>query len=196
MQQTAEKSGRIILDKRAGETPLECLERFRAAQYTAGHSEFADIPMTYAGRLDPMASGQLLILWGDECKNKEKYLGLDKEYEVEVLFGVKTDTGDLLGLIETVVEAEPDFSKIMPLKKYAGKFKQEYPAYSSKTVDGKQLHTLARAGELPDEMPTKTVEIYSIEEIGGGGISGKELAEKATNAVTKVHGDFRQQEII
>ena len=50
------------------------------------------------GRLDPLAEGVLLILIGDECKNKEKYLGLDKEYEVAIIFGISTDTGDALGL--------------------------------------------------------------------------------------------------
>lgn len=189
-------SGSIVLDKMPGETPLECLERFRGAQIAAGHLKFTDIPMTYAGRLDPLASGKLFVLWGDECKNKEKYLGLDKEYEVEVLFGVKTDTGDVLGLIEKVSDADPDFSKVMPLTKYAGKFEQKYPAYSSKTVDGKQLHALARTGDLPDEMPVKQVEIYSIEEIGRSTLSGKELAENSIVAISKVHGDFRQNEII
>lgn len=72
-----------LIYKHIGETPLEALERFRREQGIA-----ADVPMTYAGRLDPMAEGLLLILLGEECKNKEKYLGLDKEYEVEVLFGI------------------------------------------------------------------------------------------------------------
>jgi len=55
--------------------------------------------MTYAGRLDPLAEGLLLVLTGEECKNKEKYLGLDKEYEVDVLFGFATDTYDILGKV-------------------------------------------------------------------------------------------------
>ena len=53
--------------------------------------------MTYAGRLDPMASGLLIVLAGEETKNKEKYLNLDKEYLFEVLFGFKTVTYDFLG---------------------------------------------------------------------------------------------------
>ena len=61
--------------------------------------EYLGMPMTYAGRLDPMASGVLIILAGGETKNKEKYLALDKEYEFSVLFGFSTDTYDILGKV-------------------------------------------------------------------------------------------------
>jgi len=178
----------ITAYKNVGETPLECLERVRKEQ---GFS--ADLPMTYAGRLDPMAEGLLLILTGDECKNKEKYLGLDKEYEIEVLFGLKTDTHDVLGLIRGV---DIEKGKEIDLQKYVGKFEQEYPMYSSKTVQGKQLHEYARSGEEIEEMPTKNVEIYSIEKIGESEISGLELAAGVIEKVSRVNGDFRQEETI
>ena len=72
------------------------------------------------------------------------------------------------------------------------------------------MHDLARSGELPDEMPTKEVEIYSIEELARKGmdkgrnrakkqldfIGGNDLAERAIENVSKVNGDFRQKEII
>ena len=61
----------IIAYKNMGETPLECLERMRKE-----HRISDDIPMTYAGRLDPMAEGLMVVLVGEECKNKEKYLGM------------------------------------------------------------------------------------------------------------------------
>ena len=87
----------IILNKKEGETPLESLENFRSK-----NSKYFNLPMTYAGRLDPMASGLLLILAGEEVKNKEKYLNLEKEYEFEVLFGFSTDTHDILGKVISV----------------------------------------------------------------------------------------------
>ena len=69
----------ILLNKKEGETPLEALEVFRKRK-TKQKKEYKDVKMTYAGRLDPMAEGLLIILTGEECKNKEKYLVLDKEY--------------------------------------------------------------------------------------------------------------------
>src|SRR3989338_4911372 len=86
--------GIIILNKKEGETPLAALEAFRRK-----NKEYANTKLTYAGRLDPMASGLLLLLAGEEIKNKEKYLNLDKEYEFEILFGFQTDTYDILGKI-------------------------------------------------------------------------------------------------
>ncbi len=178
----------VIIWKELGETPLGALERYRATR-----PELVGLPMTYAGRLDPMAEGELIILVGEECKNKDKYLGLDKEYEVEIVFGVETDTYDALGL---AVLGQNLGQNAYVLRKHVGKFKQEYPAYSSKTVGGKQLHELARADELPDEMPTKEVEIYSIEKIGESVISAVDLKSQIFAAIDKVTGDFRQKEIL
>ena len=54
----------ILLNKKEGETPLEALEVFRAK-----NKIYKNVKKTYDGRLDPMASGLLLILAGDETKN-------------------------------------------------------------------------------------------------------------------------------
>jgi tRNA pseudouridine(55) synthase len=186
----------LILHKEVGETPLECLERARRANGIA-----ANIPMTYAGRLDPMAEGVLLVLVGDECKEKEKFLGSDKEYEIEVLFGVATDTQDVLGVITTInidVKVTDEFIKSIP-EKYIGTFSQKYPVYSSKTVGGKALHTHARENTLPTderEMPARDVKIYSIDFLGQREITGTEIAIQSIEKIKKVNGDFRQEEII
>jgi tRNA U55 pseudouridine synthase TruB len=74
---------------------LEVLENFKEE-----NPKYKEIKFAYAGRLDPMAEGQLLILVGDTCKERDKYLNLDKEYEFEILLGLKSDTKDLLGLAE------------------------------------------------------------------------------------------------
>lgn len=179
--------------KEVGETPLEALERFRAS-----NSELSDKPMTYAGRLDPLAEGVLIILVGDECKDKEKYLNMDKEYEVEIAFGMSTDTYDALGLINTekhkiVTGIRNSFSGLeVDLTKYVGKFKQQYPPFSAKTVDGVKLYELAKNGELPDEMPTKEVEIYSIDIINCCAIKSDNLRTRIIQMIDRVKGDFRQ----
>lgn len=192
----------IVIHKEVGETPLAALERYRTA-----HPELASVPMTYAGRLDPMAEGELLVLVGDECKDKEKYLGLDKEYEVEIVFGVSTDTYDALG-VSTLNQKmnengafESKFDRKLELApsqwtRYVGRFTQEYPPYSSKTFNGRQLHELARIGELPDGMPTKEVEIYAINELSRRTISAAELKREIFSAIDRVKGDFRQEEIL
>lgn len=195
----------VTISKHIGETPLEALERFRAEQMENAadietKKKWQEVPMTYAGRLDPLAEGELLILIGDECKNKSKYLGLDKEYEVKVLFGVETDTYDALGLSRRVdlrnTQVYPaGLVEQLDISKYLGTFTQEYPPYSSKTIDGVALHELARADKLPEEMPTKEVTIYEIEELGREQVTGFDLEARIVDMIDQVQGDFRQEEI-
>lgn len=198
----------VIISKQIGETPLEALERFRRSQVEsatdgASKEKWQEVPMTYAGRLDPLAEGELLILVGDECKSKSKYLGLDKEYEVEIAFGVETDTYDALGIASKPIDLLKDSTHSdanstlidLDVQKYVGTFQQEYPPYSSRTVDGVALHELARADNLPEEMPTKEVTIYEIEELRREEVTGLELEARILDKVDLVNGDFRQEAI-
>lgn len=134
----------VVIMKQVGETPLVALERARKE-----HNLPADIPLTYAGRLDPMASGLLLILIGDECKKQRNYHALDKEYVVELLFGISSDTADVLGIVSPEVSktlTESDSRRI--LENLHGPITLPYPHFSSKTVRGKPLHTWALEGRL------------------------------------------------
>lgn len=207
-----------IIHKNLGETPLQSLERFRGEQIARARQAstteqksdqkvvtfWQDVPLTYAGRLDPMAEGELLILIGDECKHKEKYLDLDKEYEVEIVFGIETDTYDALGISRLVEATGLDNQSVgfeaasisTQLNSYVGHFTQSYPPYSSKTVNGVQLHELARTDSLPEEMPTKEVEIYDIQVLCIGTISAPDLHDCIANTIGLVKGDFRQAEIL
>lgn len=186
------KQGILTLYKNRGETPLECLERFRI-----DNSEYKDEKMTYAGRLDPLAEGLLLVLTGEECKNKEKYLGLDKEYEVDILFGFATDTHDILGMI-TDKKAYKKMKNIDKkfLKGFVGEFSQKYPAFSSKTINGESMFNLAKSGELnAEDIPEKEVEIKSIELLKQYSISHEDLETYIKRSIDLVSGDFRQEEI-
>ncbi len=179
----------VTVYKNDGETPLECLERFRRE-----HPEYKDAVLSYAGRLDPMAEGLLLVLVGEENKNREKYLGLDKVYEIEVLFGVKTDTGDVLGLVSNWSKMPFDQGV---LSSFFGLSTQPYPSYSSKTVQGKPLFQWAREGKLDEiEIPERTSTIYSIELMGEREISAPVLLDEVLWRISKVKGDFRQEEIM
>lgn len=201
----------IITYKKLGQTPLETLEEARKE-----HAINPEVPMTYAGRLDPMAEGLLILLVGDECKEKDKYLGLDKTYEFEILVGFETDTYDLLGQVSSsnaedsnnfsgprtsrpIYVGGPDHSKSFDsssfslyLQEFTGTFMQKYPAYSSKTVGGKQLHSLSRDGELPDDLPEHEVTITRLEVIGDERIHKADLMKEIQRRINLVSGDFRQ----
>lgn len=180
--------------KKEGQTPLEALELLRREKGIDPHT-----PMTYAGRLDPMAEGLLLILVGDECKKKDEYLGLDKEYEVEILLGIGSDTGDILGMVKNGIKNMEMWDEGMVKEKIQlliGKRSEKYPMYSSKTVNGKPLFVHTKEGNIEDvEIPEKEIEIYSVDFLGVSTISPHELVATAIDRIKKVKGDFRQNEI-
>ncbi len=214
----------IIVDKKSGQTPLECVNEVKKE-----HPEWKHLPMTYAGRLDPLASGVLLLLVGDECLKKDEYLALSKEYEVTVLFGFATDTYDVLGKViknplmgaksEEVDEMVwPSFQKNLArrtedlsdassdeaplilkniLKNFTGRIKQAYPPYSSRTVDGKPLFQWAREDKLDEiTIPAHDVFVESIDIIESNYISSNALYAYIKEAIASVSGDFRQTEIL
>ena len=199
---------KYLVQKSEGETLALLLERVRRENGLS-----ADIPLTYAGRLDPMAEGLVIILAGEECKKKDQYLGLDKVYEYEVLFGVETDTFDILGLptsnpalpagrsqlLTSNKSLNNDFeSKVKTIiEKFIGRQTQVYPPYSSKTINGVPLFQLAREGKITElELPKIDIEIYSHEFLGIREISCDELLAQVEQRIKKVVGDFRQQEIL
>lgn len=220
----------IVLYKKEGETPLECINRAKEEGKIA-----KDQKATYAGRLDPMAEGLLLVLTGDLVHKKDEYIKLSKEYEIEVMLGVSTDTGDILGKIQNTKpvsmfgnslspclpkpgtggqarisqhSAAPDREELERgdvfrmqiqnvLEKCIGEFEEEYPNYSSKTIEGKPLFSLARLGEIFHiKVPKHTVTIHSIilENVIMRNLG--EVAGESIERIKKVKGDFRQEDII
>lgn len=191
---------KILLYKEIGETPLECLNRFKIQNPT-----YKELPMTYAGRLDPMAEGLLLVLVGDECKKKVDYLYLSKEYEIEVLFGFESDTGDVLGKVtgsgrsnnsrrSVLLKVGPHSSDYSQVLEQVKTLPQKYPAYSSKTFEGKPLWQWAREGE--EKEIESNAKITEINFLGKREINGKELLKNIQERISKVNGDFRQKEIL
>lgn len=186
----------VVLNKKEGETPLEALDKFRQK-----YSEYKNSKMTYAGRLDPMASGLLLILVGEEINNKEKYLALGKEYKFEVLFGFSTDTYDILGkVVKQKSSAAFSLERLKKeikqnIKSFLGENVQRYPVYSSKTVKGKPLFSYARAGEEVD-IPERKIFIKKLKLEKVREMNNKRLFQNIKKRIEKVKGDFRQKEIL
>jgi tRNA pseudouridine(55) synthase len=151
----------VVVEKKIGETPLSAIHAWKK------QNPAEDVPASYAGRLDPMASGKLLVLLGEECKKQKVYTGLDKEYEVEVLLGVGSDTGDILGLCEYAetrsdLAARSDLERV--LRNEEGSHMRKYPAFSSKTLRGKPLFLHTLEGTLKDEeIPEHIEELYRVQ---------------------------------
>ncbi|OGG41921.1 hypothetical protein A2837_01785 [Candidatus Kaiserbacteria bacterium RIFCSPHIGHO2_01_FULL_46_22] len=166
----------IVLEKAVGETPLQAVEKFRATR-----PDLTGVSLAYAGRLDPMASGKLLILIGEECKNQESYHSLDKEYRFEVLLGSTSDTGDILGLVDWKEATNFNQLQLQKLaKSLQGALALPYPKFSSRTVKGKPLHiwTLEnRLGEI--EIPTAETTVYKLKLVDLRTVSAEKVYEDA-----------------
>jgi tRNA pseudouridine(55) synthase len=184
-----------LIEKEVGETPLQALERFRTTD-----ARYAGVPMTYAGRLDPMASGQLLILIGDECTRREKYDCLNKTYEFEVLLGVESDTGDVLGLasdVSSFTSKDTDWENVVA--SLVGSHYLPYPVYSSRTVDGIPLfeHAHRDAGV---ERPVREMRVMQATYRGVREITNRELLREIEEKLDRVcvpdTNDFRIERIV
>lgn len=185
----------VILEKAVGETPLSCAEAYRVK-----HPELQGVPMAYAGRLDPMASGKLLVLLGDECRSQTMYHGLDKEYEFSILFGLSSDTHDVLGRIFKTAEFSDDGKVFLEgdemvktkmlqsvLDTMTGDISLPYPLFSAKTVKGKPLHMWTLEQRLDEiVIPTNQSTVYalSIEKVET--ISKAVLVTEALNKIETI----------
>ncbi len=193
----------IILHKNVGQTPLEVAEAWRSATPLA-----RGVALAYAGRLDPMAEGQLLILIGEECKNQTAYHHLDKTYEVEAVLGLASDSGDVLGIIKEDTRVQPNETQLCEaLSKLTGEVELPYPAFSSKTVQGKPLHTWSMEGRLGEiTIPTKVSTIYKLGVLHTYTITRADLVAKAkakiallppvTDPRKSLGNDFRRPDVL
>ncbi len=186
----------LTVYKKVGETPLDRIKRFKK-----NNLDYKDKKISYAGRLDPMAEGELLLLVGNENKNRRKYEKMDKEYLFKILFSVSTDSYDILGLIRN------EYKKAFPsdleekidkkITDFKGKIKQKYPPFSSKYVNGNPLFYWARKGKIEEiEIPENRIEIYKLEKLSFKWIDKDSLKNLIIGRINKVKGDFRQKKII
>ncbi|HEY0010410.1 MAG TPA: hypothetical protein VGB97_00655 [Candidatus Paceibacterota bacterium] len=193
----------VVIHKPRGETPLGAIERWKLER-----PDYAPLPASYAGRLDPMAEGKLLVLLGDECRKQKRYTKLDKEYVIEVVLDLATDTGDVLGLpAYAAVETQPGHDAIKrALRSVLGTHRVPYPAFSSKPVGGTPLFLHALQGTLDTiTIPEHDETIYGAKLLGVEVVRTTGLEERITSALSIVPrsaepskalgADFRQDVI-
>ena len=140
--------GALLLDKPLGLTSNAALQKakrlYGAAK--AGH----------AGTLDPLASGLLLVLFGEATKFAGPLLDADKEYLATLKLGARTSTGDAEGAI--LQSREISFSKETlgaVLERFRGEIDQVPPMHSALKHKGTPLYRLARRGEEVERAPRR-----------------------------------------
>ncbi|MCX7962429.1 MAG: tRNA pseudouridine(55) synthase TruB [Burkholderiales bacterium] len=140
--------GVLLLDKPVGITSNAALQQAKRllAASRAGHG----------GTLDPLASGLLVILFGEATKFARFALEADKTYLAAVRLGVATATGDAEGEVIARRTVHADRAAVeAALERFRGDIAQVPPIYSALKRDGRPLYALARAGEHVERAPRR-----------------------------------------
>lgn len=123
----------------------------------------------HTGTLDPNATGVLPLLIGNATKVSKYLINHDKEYEVVLQLGIRTETADVEGKVieqkEVTAEMLNKDNIEEKLQQFIGKQEQIPPIYSAIKVNGKKLYEYARKGQEVELKP-RQIKIYSIQLVG------------------------------
>jgi tRNA pseudouridine55 synthase len=166
--------GALLLDKPLGlssNAALQTAKRiYRAAK--AGH----------AGTLDPLASGLLVVLFGEATKFAGPLLDADKEYLATLKLGERTATGDAEGkVLETKAVKITQSQVLAVLERFQGEIDQVPPMHSALKHEGTPLYRLARRGEEVQRTPRR-VRISELEfiRVEGASVELRVVCSKGT----------------
>ncbi len=178
---------------------LACMmERFRTT-----YPKYKTSKITYAGRLDPLAEGLVIVLTDEDVLQKDTFLQKEKRYRVEYCFGIETDSYDILGRISHFSNAEPSLpldTKEQLYRFLAEVNEQVYPIFSSRPVNGKPLwywglHHPEILASL--EIPKHSAQVYidSFQEGETRTLSLSDFSRQVDFVIEHVQGNFRQEDI-
>lgn len=181
----------VEIYKPIGKTPLEIVNKYK--------EENNINRVSYAGRLDPMAHGLLILLTNEDCGRQNTHHNYDKTYNFKVLLGVSTDTYDTLGIIkdQTICNLDIEEQKNKITNYFQGTIKQYYPPYSSVRVRSSPLWYYAKHNLLNTiEIPYKNINIKDFKYLNYEELTGEEIKREILPIIKNVKGNFRQEEII
>lgn len=116
----------------------------------------------HAGTLDPLASGLMIMLIGEACKQADRFLKLHKTYVAQLSLGQESETGDSEGSLHKISAHKPQLEQIgQVLPAFTGVITQTPPIYSAIKVGGRRAYKTARQGETL-EMPSRQVRIHKL----------------------------------
>jgi len=149
--------GVLVADKPSGPTSHDVVQQARRL-YSAR-------AVGHAGTLDPMATGVLLLLFGEALK-LSPYLSADrKRYRARITFGRATDTLDALGKTTEESSLPADWLETAALEQALdverARIEQVPPNYSAIRLAGVRAHRLSRRGGAP-ELRARSVEVGAL----------------------------------
>ena len=152
--------GFINFNKAAGMTSHDAVNFLRKIFHTK--------KIGHGGTLDPSATGILPVAVGRATKFLEYLTDCNKTYRAEILFGMKTDSGDLDGKIISQLEnfSVPNIEILkMTAKNFLGEIEQTPPKFSAIKINGQKAYDLARKN-INFEIPKRIIKINRFEILG------------------------------
>ncbi len=141
----------LLVDKPAGWTSFDVVNKLRHLFHVR--------KIGHAGTLDPAATGLLIICTAGKTKGINAFVGLQKEYDAEMVLGARTESFDG----ESPVIEEKGTEGITPeavrsvLQEFTGPQRQLAPMWSAVKVRGRRLYEYARRGEHVEREPREIV---------------------------------------
>ena len=141
--------GLLIVDKSPGPTSHDLVAQARRLYRTKS--------VGHAGTLDPMATGVLVLLFGEACKLSGHLTAQHKRYRATVRFGVGTTSDDAQGETTEQLALDADWctdSRLhAALELEHSRQSQVPPGVSAIRIDGKRAYRLVREGATPALAP-------------------------------------------
>ena len=144
MKEKISSNGWLLIDKPEG------IESFGVIRKLKFRYSFHKIG--FAGTLDPLASGLLLIGVNKATKKIPNVHNEKKSYIVEIRFGAATNTLDSEGRFSKMKTVSHSISdRTHYLKNFIGTYQQKIPNFSAHKSKGKNFYELARRNEIIEE---------------------------------------------
>jgi tRNA pseudouridine55 synthase len=143
----------------------------------------------HTGTLDPFAGGVLVCCVGRATKLAGYLMELTKEYAGTMLFGRRTNSGDIAG--EVIEERQPIMPSLAELaegaRRFEGEILQVPPMVSALKHEGVRLYRLARQGITVERKPRPVfVEVFEIQSVDGARVRFRVRCARGTYVRTLV----------
>ena len=149
----AELDGAILVDKPVGMSSHDLMKAVKTG--------FNLVKVGHGGTLDVTASGLFVLLIGDAARFSNDIMCGDRAYDVRLVLGRETDTGDRAGNVLKDSGCE-DLTREMfdaTLREYRGDVFQSPPEFSAVKIAGKSGYEIVRTAG-GDGLRAKLVHVY------------------------------------
>ncbi len=154
MREFTPLDGALLVDKPQEWTSHDVVAKVR------GHFRIAKVG--HCGTLDPMATGLLVLVFGQATRLSESLMATDKVYEGVMRLGESTDSHDADGELTGSLPVPP--LSLEDLNTAASPFEGDQhqipPMVSAIKIGGVPLHKLARKGQEVERQP-RLIHVYS-----------------------------------